>query len=114
MDMQPQPIQSVSSLRSCCRWRIRASSSACQALRQSLPVRPVGGALVREQGENGANLLEGNPDPLRDADQSDAAQRVAAVAPLVARGPAGLEQTLPLEKMQCRDADTAALGELSD
>src|SRR6266540_2883891 len=53
-------------------------------------------------------------DPLGDADQRHAPERVAPVAPLVARGAAAGDQLLPFVEMQRRDGHPTARGELPD
>lgn len=78
------------------------------------PVLAVGRALLRQLGEGVADAGERDPDALRGAHEGHPAQRVAAVAALVAGGAAAGDQALGLVEVERGDGHAAARGELAD
>lgn len=81
---------------------------------QSLPVGPGGGAAIRQLGKGRADVCQGDADALCDADKGHAAKHLAPVASLVAGGAPAADKTLSLVEVQCRDAHTAAGGDLAN
>src|SRR5688500_3518298 len=81
---------------------------------QLQPVVPGRRAAVRQRREHPGDLRERDPDPLPDPDQRDPPERVAAVATLVAAGPAAGDQPLLLVEVQRRDGDATAGRQLAD
>src|SRR6266542_1885520 len=84
------------------------------ASRQLFPVVAGRRAAIRQLGEGGADVGQRDADALGDADQRHAPERVAPVAPLVARGAAAGDQLLPFVEMERRDGHPTARGELPD
>src|SRR5215471_15431929 len=84
------------------------------ARRERRPVGPLGHAVVRQRGELGPDLLERQPDLLREDDEGDAPEhgpRVAAVPGVGADRP---DQPLLLVEPQRRGRDPAARRHLAD
>src|SRR3954451_25487330 len=78
------------------------------------PVGSGGRAPLGEGRQSLGDLLEGEPHPLRGADESDPAQRRTRVAALVAAGALRSDQALVLVVAQRRRRDPRAGGELAD
>jgi NAD(P)H-dependent FMN reductase len=82
------------------------------AARQAFPVAAGGHPTVGEVPQHRGDVGQRDAHPLGNADEGDDAQRVTAVAALVAAGAPAGDEALAFVEVQRRNRDAAALGQL--